>query len=273
MTEIALVDSHCHLDFTVFDQDRAAVLARARQAGVRRILIPGIDLETSRNALALAEHFPEVYAAVGVHPNDANGWNDQALAELHRLAQHPKTVAIGEIGLDYYRMRAAPDLQKKILHLQLTVATEYNKPVILHLRNHQEHRQAAVDLLEILRDWWYMLVGRQKKLRQAPGVLHSFSDTEETARLALEMNFSIGITGPVTFHKAQETHRLVERLPLESLLVETDAPFLTPVPHRGQRNEPGYVRLVAEKIAELKKLSLAVVARITTDNAMRLFAW
>jgi TatD DNase family protein len=273
---VNLVDTHCHLDFTAFDEDREAVVERARQAGVQRILNPGIDLATSRRAIDLASdaRFPEVYAAVGVHPNDANSWTADTLDELYRLAQHPKVVAMGEIGLDYYRERAPHALQQTILEQQLALAFRCQKPVIIHLRNSDsQDRTATLDLLAILRKWWYMLRAENSTLSQAVGVLHSFSETEAIALQALEMNFWIGVTGPVTFRNAVDTQTLVSRLPLDRLLIETDAPFLTPQPKRGQRNEPGYVHWVAEKIACLKDLTLAEVARITTENATRLFNW
>ena len=262
-----LVDTHCHLNFEAFDDDRQAVLERARQAGVERILNPGIDLPSSRAAVQLAERYPQVYAAVGVHPNEALSWTDETLQELRELAKHPKVVAIGEIGLDYYRDRAPQDEQRAIFSRQLLLAAEFDKPVIIH------NREATEDVLKILTDWQMELVGGSPLLAQLPGVLHSFSYGEDAAREALRLNFFLGFTGPVTFRNAPDLQKLVSDLPLEKVLVETDAPFLTPHPHRGKRNEPAYVRLVAEKIAELHGLPFEIVANITSENAERLFRW
>jgi TatD DNase family protein len=262
-----LVDTHCHLDFDDFDPDREMIMHRARQAGVVRIVNPGIDIESSQVALRLSETYPEVFVAVGVHPNSGSTWTDQTLPRLRRLAAHPKVIAIGEIGLDYYRDRVARPLQQDILRQQLALAAELGLPVILH------SRKAEVEIVDILSEWVADLVASGSSLTGRPGVLHSYSGDEETARKVTALNFFIGITGPVTFHNAAKLQHLVTALPLESLLLETDAPFLTPHPHRGQRNEPAYVRLVAEKIAEQHKQPLEAVARASTANAARLFAW
>ncbi len=269
-----LVDTHCHLDFRAFDKDRDAVIERARQAGIIKMLNPGVDLETSRRAIALAEQYAEVYAAVGVHPNDGKTWRAGTLIELHQLTQHPKVVAIGEIGLDYYREWTSPPLQREILEQQLTLAAEVQKPVIIHLRcKSNQDITAVIDLLEILSKWWYTLVTEKSNLNEHPGVFHSFGETEETAKQALEFNFMIGINGPVTYRNAQRTQKIVAGLPVNRILLETDAPFLTPQPRRGQRNEPEYVRMVAQKISELQNQTLEEVSERTTDNAERLFHW
>jgi TatD DNase family protein len=274
-----LVDTHCHLNFESFNTDRPAVLERARQVGVRRILNPGIDLPTSRSALALAEATPEVYAAVGIHPNDADAWEAGTLAELKRLAGHPKVVAIGEIGLDDYWEKTPRALQEQVLQAQLELAAELGLPVVIHTRNGRaagDHR-ATQDALAILGEWQRGLASagnpQANALAQRPGVLHSFSDSLEFARAAVLANFYIGVTGPVTFKKADELRRVAGGAPLERLLIETDAPFLTPHPHRGERNEPAYVRFVAERIAELRDQPVEQFAQIITENAERLFLW
>lgn len=262
-----LVDTHCHLDFNSFDEDRDQVLTRSWEAGLDKILNPGIDLTSSRAAVKLAESYERVYAAIGVHPNEALSWNGDSLADLRELAENPKVVAIGEIGLDYYRDRSPVDLQKHILREQLRLASELNLPVIIHNRN------ATHDVLEILGDWQAELASAGSPLAERPGVLHSYSDTEKPALQAISMHFYIGLTGPVTFRNAPELQQVVASLPLDHLLVETDAPFLAPHPHRGKRNEPAYVQLVAKKIADLHRMDFSGVSRITTANAARLFLW
>lgn len=269
-----LVDTHCHLNFNWFDSDRAAVLQRAQDAGVGRILNPGIDVVTSHQALALAHNSPLVFCAVGVHPNDAGSWNIDTRAELHWLAQQPRVAGIGEIGLDYYRDRAPVELQKQIFTEQLTLAAELRLPVILHMRSASpQDRQASQDVLDTLADWISDLKSNHNPLVERPGVLHSFSEDVDLARRAVDMGFYIGITGPVTFRKAAELHRVVREIPVERLLVETDAPFLTPEPHRGKRNEPAHVRFVTEKIAQIKDISFKAAVEYTTANANFLFQW
>lgn len=262
-----LVDTHCHLYFDQFDHDRQAVLERAAKRGVGRILVPGIDLQTSQAAVELAQVYPAVYAAVGVHPNDALSWDASTLSRLHVLASDPKVVAIGEIGLDYYRQRAPHDVQMRVLLEQLQLAAELGLPVVIH------NREAGTELLPVLSAWQTGLAHADNDLAERPGVLHSFSDAESTARQAIDLNFRIGFTGPVTFRNAAALQAVAAALPLDALLVETDAPFLAPHPHRGQRNEPAYVRLVAEKLAELHAEAFETTAEITTANAARLFRW
>lgn len=262
-----LTDTHGHLDVEHFDADREAVLARAWQTGLGRILIPALDLVSCRAALALAETDPRLFAAVGVHPNRATSWRDATLDELRELATHPKIVAIGEIGLDYHWDFSPPELQRRVLHIQLALAAECRLPVVIH------NREATGDLLAMLLEWQAALAAGGNPLHERPGVLHAFSGDAEAAQKALAANFYIGIAGPVTFKNAADYQALVASLPLSRLLIETDAPYLAPHPHRGQRNEPAYVRLVAEKIAALHGLSLEAVARQTTENAHRLFRW
>lgn len=271
---VLLVDSHCHLDFNYFDEDREQVFARAVEAGVGRIVIPSVELASAAKILSLAESEEGLFAALGVHPNDADTWDPGTLDELRSLARHPKVVAIGEIGLDYYWDRTPRDLQESLFRQQLDLAAELNLPVILHTRNKSgEDRQAMADMLGILKEWQAGLAAAGSPLAERPGVLHSYSDSLDSALRAVEMNFYIGITGPVTYRKAEELRAVAAGLPLVCLLLETDAPFLTPHPHRGERNEPAYVRYVAEKIAEIRNLPVEEVARATTENAGRLFNW
>ena len=262
-----LVDTHCHLDFNTFDTDRANVLQRAVDRGLERILVPGIDLESSQRAIQLAVANEQVFAAVGVHPNEALTWREDTLDILHQLTNHPKVVAIGEIGLDYYRDRAPKDLQARIFQAQLDLATEVGLPVVIHCR------QAIEDILEYLETWQLNLVAQGSGLVMRPGVLHSYSGGRDAARRATQVNFLIGVTGPVTFPNANELRQTISSLKLEDLLIETDAPFLTPQPYRGKRNEPAYVYYVAEKLAELFNLAVDSVASTTTINAGRIFNW
>ena len=262
-----LIDTHCHLNFDAFDHDRGEVLKRARQAEVDRIVIPSIDLETCQAVVDLANEYPELYAAVGVHPNEALSWNEDTADRLRGLAEQSCVVAIGEIGLDYYRDRAPRDLQQRVFQEQLSLAAELSLPVIIH------NRQATADVLEILAEWQTELLAANPMLAEHPGVLHSFSGDQAAADQALHLGFFIGITGPVTFRNAPELQSVVAHLPLDRILVETDAPFLTPHPYRGKRNEPAYVRLVAEKIAQIHNLPLEMVSEVTSGNAGRLFNW
>jgi TatD DNase family protein len=262
-----LVDSHCHLDFDVFHVDRDEVVNRAREAGVTRIVNPGVDIETSEAVVKLAEKIPELYAAVGIHPNEVQSLAEILDGTLEHLLSKPKVTAIGEIGLDYYRERTAKDLQIKAFEGQLNLAKETGLPVIVH------NRAATEDTLQILSAWVAGLRVTKPDLARRPGVLHSFSGTLDEAEQAVDMGFLIGITGPVTFPKAVELQQIVSILPLESLLVETDAPFLTPHPWRGKRNEPGYVKYTVEKIAGLREIDFEQVAEKTTANAIRIFGW
>jgi TatD DNase family protein len=292
---VNLTDTHCHLDLDQFDADRAEVLARAGAAGVRRILIPGLDLASSRAVVELAGADPMLFAAVGVHPNEALGWNSESLAELGRLAEsgdssrrrqsletlqrqetlHSGVVAIGEIGLDYYWEAAPHERQQEVLREQLDLAGELSLPVVIHLREKDDapHGECAEDLLSILGGWIQALRGAGSPLAERPGVLHSFSGSQQTAAKALELGFCIGVTGPVTYKNAEARRQLISSLPLERLLIETDAPYLAPVPQRGKRNEPAFVRHIADKIAEVHRSTTETVAEVTSENAQRLFRW
>jgi TatD DNase family protein len=233
-----MIDSHCHLDFPDFDEDRDEVLARAVEAGVTAVINPGTDLQSSRRAVALTERYDNVYAAVGVHPHDASTLNRQVLAELRQLASHPKVVAIGEIGLDYYRDLSPRAQQRAAFEAQLALAADLGRPVIIH------QRESAEDVMAALRDW---ATGGH------PGcVLHAFSGDETMANEAISLGFFIGVGGPLTFKNARQLPEIVTGLPVSCLVVETDAPYLAPHPYRGRRNEPAYVVLVAKRLVELR---------------------
>ena len=254
-----LIDTHCHLDFEWFDKDREAVVMRALAAGVTRIIVPAIDLAGCTAVLQLAEQYESVYAAVGVHPNSSAEWQDNWISRLHDLAQHKKVVAIGEIGLDYYRDYSPKAVQQRALRLQLAMAADLELPVILH------NREANEDIIHLLTE--SPLAGKER-----PGVLHSFAADWPTAQAALVMGYYLGFTGPVTYKKADDLRQIVAQVPLERILVETDAPFLAPQPYRGQRNEPSYVHYVAERIAAIHGLATADFTQQFTANAQRLFA-
>lgn len=269
-----LVDTHCHLNFNWFDEDRAAVIERAIKAGVAAILNPAVDLESSRQAVALAESVPLVYAAVGVHPNDAQDWQAGQVQELRSLAKGSKVTAIGEIGLDYYHERTPHSVQRTAFEQQLALAAEVGLPAVIHVRDGEvTTRPAMNELLHMLRDWVQGLRSARSPLAERPGVIHSFSGGLQAAWQAVELGFFIGITGPVTFPKAFELQRIVRELPLEKMLIETDAPFLAPQARRGQRNEPAYVCFVLEAIARLREMPFEAAAQITTENSERLFRW
>ena len=272
-----LTDTHCHLDFNKFDEDRHLVLQRAIDAGVNRILIPALDLESSRAAVRLAEAQSNIYAAVGFHPTDLDKFSENAFNEVKQLASHPKVVAIGEIGIDYYWVKEREEraFQHEALRRQLEFAASMHKPVIIHMREEGDvwFGQASIDLLRILGEWHKALRTENHPLAEKPGVLHSFNGNLETAQKALELNFYIGVTGPVTYKNAEEKRNIIKQLPITQLLIETDSPFLTPVPHRGKRNEPAFVTYIADKIAEIHKTTREQVAEITARNAAHLFGW
>ena len=245
------------MDFEQFDPDREAVLARAREAGITRIVIPGVDLAACRRAVALAEREPEVYAAVGIHPNSIEDLTPAGWAELRELVKHPKVVGIGEIGIDLYWRKMSLTDQEAAFRAQLRLADEAGKPVIVH------DRDAHAEVMAVLQD-----------VRPARGgVLHAFSGDQRMAEAALELGWHLGVDGPVTYKKNDALRAVFAAAPLERVLVETDAPYLTPQPRRGQRNEPAYVRWVVEKVAELRGISMTAAAAATTRNAARLFGW
>ncbi len=251
-----LVDSHCHLDMIQDDQD--SVIAAAQTAGLVAIINPGTSLESSRAAVALAEKYPMVYAAVGIHPHDAKNYGKGTTAALRELASHPKVVAIGETGLDFYRNYSPHKDQRRAFRAQLGLAAELDLPVIIH------DRDANEETLGILQEWTGGGNGQR-------GVLHSYSAGPERLDEVIELGFFVGISGPVTFPKARRLQRVAQQAPLNKLLVETDAPFLTPVPYRGRRNQPAYVEYVAEKIANLRRLNFQEFSEQTSGNAEKLF--
>lgn len=250
-----LFDTHAHYDDESFDADRDAVLTALPEQGVGLILNPGCDVESSRKAVRYAAAYPHVYAAVGIHPENCGGCTAGDLDAIRALAQQSKTVAIGEIGLDYYWAENPPrDFQQQVLRQQLALARELALPVIIH------DREAHADTLAIVREF-----------PGVTGVFHCFSGSPEMARELLKMGWYLGFDGPVTYKNARRAPEVAAVTPLDRMLIETDSPYMTPVPYRGRRNDSGYVHLVAEKLAEWKGVTPEEMARVTTENGKRLF--
>jgi TatD DNase family protein len=241
------------------------------------MLVPGTTIETSQQAIELAEKYEQVYAAVGIHPTDAETFSEKDIDELFKLAEHEKVIAIGEVGLDYYWVKEPEKQyhQKRVFNYQVQIADALNKPLVIHLRELNDATEGPVfnDLFEIMEYWFTKWLYLNHPLGLVPGVLHSFNGSLTLAAKALKVGFFLGITGPVTYPKNENHREMIKNLPLNHLLIETDSPFLTPVPHRGKRNEPAYVVHIADKIAEIHSKSPAEIAEITTANAARLFAW
>lgn len=255
-----LIDSHCHLDNPAFDADREQVLERAKAQGVSLFITIGASdgLASAERALALAEKHSEIFAAVGVHPCDAGtiAPSEENIAKLLTLAQHPKTVAIGETGLDYYWEKTFAEQQKSWLKAQIQLAQQVNKPLVIHSRS------AGQDCLTILQENNAASVG---------GVFHCYAENLEFAKKLAKMNFLVSFPGVATFKNARNIHEVVRGIPLEQMLVETDAPYLSPEPFRGKRCEPAYVRTTAAHIAKERGLSLEALASICSENTRRLF--
>ena len=250
-----LFDTHAHYDDERFDADRDALLASMPEKNVGLIVNPGCDLPTSRMAVALAEKFDFVYAAVGIHPENCGDFVPEQIDTLQNLAKNPRVVAIGEIGLDYYWEDNPPRaFQRTVFRKQLALAVELDLPVIVH------DREAHGDCLAII-----------KEFSTVTGVFHCFSGSPEMARELLQMGWYLGFDGPVTYKNARRAPEVAAVTPPERMLIETDSPYMTPVPYRGKRNDSGYVYLVAEKLAAWKGLAPEELARITTENGKRLF--
>ena len=251
-----LVDSHAHVQLDNYLPDRDAVLARARNAGVHTILVIGFDLQTSQDAIDLAESHAGLYATVGLHPHDAKDFSEQTLDIFRELASRSKVIALGEMGLDYYRNLSPESVQKTAFERQLDLAEELDLPVVIH------NREAYHDILPILK-------ARQGRVSRRNALL--LGGDADTMRHTLDLGFSVGIGGPVTYRKSADLQAVAREVPADHLLVETDCPWLAPQFRRGKRNEPAYVRSIAEKIAELRGISLEEVAEMTTRNFEGLF--
>jgi TatD DNase family protein len=252
-SRLVLIDTHAHLDSSDFNHDQVEVINRATAQGIGVVTV-GVDLESSQAALKLAEQNSSIWAGVGIHPHEASTFNSMVEHKLGKLASKHKAVAIGEIGLDYYRDLSPRQTQREAFISQITLANRLNLPVIIH------NRESTADMLAIL-----------SKHRPSRGVIHSFLGDVDLARQFLDMGLFLGIGGPLTFVKNDALRQALDRISLERIIIETDCPYLTPVPYRGKRNEPSYVRYVAEQIARLKGIPFQEVAKITTCNARRLF--
>jgi TatD DNase family protein len=251
----SLTDSHCHLNFESLRDNLPQVLQNARDAGVGHMLCIGVTLEKFPEVLGLARDYPNIFASVGVHPDERNGY-DPTADELVELARDPRVVAIGETGLDYFRLKGDLRWQQERFRRHIHAAREVNKPLIIHTR------EAAEDTLQIL---------REEGADQVGGVMHCFTESWETARAALDLGFYISFSGIVTFRNADALRTVAAQVPADRLLIETDAPYLAPVPCRGKTNEPAFVRHVAEQISRLRDVSLDEIAASTTANFFRLF--
>jgi len=258
-----LVDTHCHLNFRAYADDLDAVMKRAADAGVHRIVVPAIDLDSCCEALALARAYAGLYCALGIHPNSSNDADPACIERIRDWSQRDEAVAIGEIGLDYYWDKNPKPVQIKWFEMQLELAAERGLPVIIH------NREASNDVLDILASWAPSL---SPDLRDRPGVLHSFSGDKAQAERALALGFYLGFTGPLTFKKAGELRDIAKSAPRDRLLIETDGPFLTPQPYRGKRNEPAYLPHINEKLAELHGVSPIEMGRQVSANAAKLFS-
>jgi len=253
---IELFDTHAHLHFPGFDDDREAVLARARAAGVQRMVTIGTDAETCRAALALAEREADVWATAGVHPHDAAESDEAALAEVERLAAEERVVAIGEVGLDFFRNLSPRETQERVLRRFLALARRLRKPVVLHCRD------AHAEILAIL---------GEERVADVGGIMHCFSGDVDVARRCLDLGLLISLAGPVTYPNARALPEVARFVPADRLVMETDCPFLPPQGYRGKRNEPAYLAITATRVAELRGEPLDVLAARTTENARRLF--
>ena len=251
-----LIDSHAHLDFPEFAEDLEGVLDRARKAGVMEVITIGIDLESSQKAVGLAQAHPEIYATAGIHPHDAFVLTAQDRKAYETLAGQERVLALGEMGLDYYRDRQPRAIQRECFRQQLEIACQTGLPAVFHIR------EAYADFFEIVGEYANSLAG---------GVLHCFSGDWAAAERCLAMGFYLSVPGTVTFPKAQVLQGVVREAPLNRLLIETDAPYLAPVPFRGKVNEPAFIFHTAKKIAELRRCALDEVAQQTTSNARTLF--
>lgn len=258
LTKPYIIDTHAHLDMDEFAGDLEAVMNRATDAGIGKILTAGTSVKSSEKAIALAKKYPQVYAAAGIHPHDAGNVNKEDIKRIAELAKSPKVAALGEMGLDFYRKYSPKEAQIQALKWQLELVSEVSLPVIIH------DRQATTEMLSVLADWIKV------KHPQNPGVIHCFSGDKQTAKKYLEMGFYLALGGYISYPKSLMPE-VIKTIPMDRMLVETDCPFLPPQKYRGKRNEPAYVVLTVEKLAEILGKSAEEIAQQTTENAKRLF--
>ena len=251
-----LIDTHVHLNAQQYDEDLEEVIARARENGLEKMVVIGCDRKSIERTMELIEEYDDIYGVIGWHPVDAIDCTDEDLQWIEELSAHEKIVGIGETGLDYHWDKSPKDVQKKLFRRQLALAKRVGLPIIIH------NRESTEDCMEIL---------KEENAHEIGGIMHAFSADEKTADEIIAMNFYVSLGGPVTFKNAKLPKDIAVHVPLDRLLVETDAPYLTPHPFRGKRNEPAHVKLVAEKIAELRGMSYEDLASATTENAKRLY--
>jgi TatD DNase family protein len=251
-----LFDTHAHLQDELLQEDLEAILSRASQAGVENIACVGYDLASSQKALQLARKYKQIYALVGIHPHDAESMNEQVMEDLFSMARDPKVVAIGEIGLDYYRDLSPREIQKKVFTAQIKLAQEIGKPIVIH------DRDAHQDVVDTI---------KKEKAGKNEGILHCFSGSLPMAIDVMKEGFYISFAGPLTFKNAKKPQEVATRIPLDRILIETDCPYLTPEPFRGKVNEPAHVNHVARKLAELKQKSYEEICYLTTRNAKKVY--
>lgn len=251
-----LIDTHAHLNADAFNDDLEDVLKRAKDAGVSNIVVVGFNRPTIEKAMELVNTYDHIYGCIGWHPVDAIDCRDKDLAWIEELANHPKIVAIGETGLDYYWDKSPKEIQQEIFRKQIQLAKKRKLPIVIH------NREATEDVLTVL---------REEHAEEVGGIMHCFSGNIEQAQIALELNFYISLGGPVTFKNAKEPKEVAKLVPIDKLLIETNCPYLAPHPFRGKRNEPAYVKLVAEQIALLRDMTFEEIAEATTRNARKVF--
>ncbi len=251
-----LFDTHVHLNDEQYNEDVNEVIERAQREGVSHMVVVGFDRKTIEKAMHLVENYDFLYAAIGWHPVDAIDMKEEDLNWIEELSSHPKVVALGEMGLDYHWDKSPHEIQKEVFRKQIRLAKRVKLPIVIH------NREATQDIVDIL---------REENAQEVGGIMHCFSGSAETAKECVEMNFYISLGGPVTFKNAKKPKEVAKEIPLDRLLIETDCPYLAPHPYRGKRNEPAFVKLVAEQIAEIKEISLEQVASKTMDNAKKLF--
>lgn len=261
-TDFSIVDTHAHLDMSAFDNDRAQVITRASKAGVSAIITVGTNLESSKKAIELADNYPEIFATVGFHPHYTATVDMADIAGLREIANHPRVVAIGEIGLDFYRNYSPKESQLQALKWQLDLAVELELPVIIHCR------RAEKNMLDLLRVWTSC---PERSHRQRQGVIHCFSSDSDTAKQYLDMGFYLSIGAYIGYPASTNTHNVIRGIPENRLLVETDCPFLPPQSYRGKRNEPAYIPITIQALAQIREKSTDDVANTTTQNACCLF--
>ena len=251
-----LIDTHVHLNAEQYNEDLEAVIDRARDNGIEKMVVVGCDRESIERTMEMIDEYDDIYGVIGWHPVDAIDCTDDDLKWIEELSKHEKIVGIGETGLDYHWDKSPKDVQKELFRKQIALAKRVNLPIIIH------NRESTADCVEIL---------KEEDAHEVGGIMHAFSADERTADEIIAMNFYVSLGGPVTFKNAQLPKDIAVHVPLDRLLVETDAPYLTPHPYRGKRNEPAHVKLVAEKIAELRNISYEALCQATTENAERLF--